>query len=220
MNKIFNIFLNLILPQKCLRCGKSGEILCENCLPRLRRCEDFLGEDVFAVFSYYDPTISEAIKLLKYRGIRMVVPSLAKFMREVVFEEISEAKTMAGFTEDEKIIVVPVPLHKDRLIKRGFNQSEIIARSIINSLNEDKLVLETGALIRTKHTESQVKAVSRTKRLINLNNAFKVVTPEKIKGKVILLIDDVITTGATISECKKELMKAGACKVIVLAVAH
>lgn len=220
LKKILNKILDLVLPQKCLKCGTSDEILCEKCLPKLKRCHEFLGDNVIAVFSYSDNAVSAAIKLLKYRGIKIVAPSLAKFMREVVLEEISELGIMAGGDENEKVIVMPVPLHKERLAKRGFNQSEVIARNIIDSLNEEKLCLMPNILERIKDTESQVSAMSREKRLKNLKGAFFVSNPEKILGKVVILVDDVITTGATISECRKTLEKAGARKVIALIVAH
>lgn len=220
IKNIFNKIIDIILPQKCLKCSVVGEIICANCLPTLKRCQKYLGEDTFSIFSYEDSTVSEAIKMLKYKGITMVVPSLSRMIGETLLEHISEMEIMSASSENEEIIVIPVPLHQERFSKRGFNQSEVIARAFIKELQENKLKLEPNILKRIKNTDSQVSKMTRTKRLINLNNAFRVDNLEKIKGKVAILIDDVITTGATIAECRKTLEKAGARKVIAISLAH
>jgi ComF family protein len=220
IKNIFNKILNLILPQKCLKCGEAGELICEKCLSQVKRNEKKLPENTFAVFSYGDQTISEAIKLLKYRGIKVVAPTFSKYLRENLLDHIAESTMMANLGENEEVLVIPVPLYKDRLKKRGFNQSEVIAKNIIKEIGGINLRLDTKTLKRVKNTESQVSKMTRTKRLINLNNSFQINAPENVFGKIIILVDDVITTGATIAECRKTLMKAGARKVISLAVAH
>jgi len=104
-------------------------------------------------------------------------------------------------------IVVPVPLHIKRLRERGFNQAYLIAKRIFHNKKVDFKVL-----IRTIDTPHQM-GLKRSLRLKNVKDAFKVIEQKKIKDKVVLVVDDVITTGATITECSKELLRAGAKEV-------
>ncbi|MEI6296353.1 MAG: ComF family protein [bacterium] len=216
----FNKILDLLLPQKCIGCGISGELFCEECLYGAKKCEKYLGDDTFAVFSYKDKNIKKAISLIKYKGVKYMTPPLAKYIYDLALEEISQIKMMSGNNIDEKIIVIPVPLHKSRLKTRGFNQSELIARQFLKLDTGNSFFLDTESLERVKETESQVKTDGREKRLVNLKDAFCVPYPENVKNKIILLVDDVITTGATIDECRKTLKNAGARKVFAVAIAH
>ena len=113
------------------------------------------------------------------------------------------------------LVVIPVPLHKNRQDLRGFNQSELIARKLSKKLN-----LPGGcALARTKDTEAQV-SLSREFRLTNLVGAFTCTDKEFITGKNILLVDDVATTLSTLNECARALKDAGAKKVWGIVVAR
>lgn len=111
--------------------------------------------------------------------------------------------------------ICPVPLHTKRLIWRGFNQSTELAKQISRSTNIP--VLNT-ALVRTRNTKPQTQ-LGHKERKENLKNAFAA-NPEQIRGKSILLIDDVYTTGATLRECSKAILGAGAAKVDVLVLAR
>ena len=103
----------------------------------------------------------------------------------------------------EGVVVVPVPLHKARLRERGFNQSLLLARALASRL---KLDLDYRALKRRRATRPQTE-LSGNEREENVKGAFTIVDPKGIKGKEILLIDDVYTTGATVSECARVLKK-------------
>jgi ComF family protein len=118
------------------------------------------------------------------------------------------------------VLVVPVPLHQRKLHQRGFNQSEIIAKSALK-LRHDKERFEFCAnrLERRRETKSQI-GLSSHQRRENLRGAFAVVEAERIKGREILLVDDVFTTGTTASECARVLRRAGASKVWVATVAR
>ena len=218
--QILEKILNFILPQRCLGCSKNGNLACEDCLLLAPRCEKYLENDTFAVFSYQNKFIKEVIKALKYKGLTSLGAPLGQFIYNSVLEEISLEKIMQNDDPDDKIMIVPVPLHKDRLAKRGFNQSEEIARTFFELSDKNLFSFESDALLRIKATESQVSVMDRKNRLKNLKGAFAVKYPEKIKGKTILLVDDVITTGATIEECRDILKRSGAKEVIAVAVAH
>ena len=112
--------------------------------------------------------------------------------------------------------IVPVPLHKVRQVKRGYNQSELIANEFAKHVGKE---VKVDVLSRVKQTPSQV-GLKYAQRQDNLKDAFKVKNRTGLKGKVVLLIDDVFTTGATSSYCSEVLLKAGASAVYVLCVAH
>ena len=123
------------------------------------------------------------------------------------------------------MLVVPVPLHARKLRQRGFNQSELIARVAIkrHALNppagSGHLVLHPGILERRRETQSQT-GLTRHQRRENIRGAFAVVRPAEIAGRDILLVDDVFTTGTTVSECARVLRRAGASKIYVATVAR
>ena len=112
--------------------------------------------------------------------------------------------------------VVPVPLHKARKRKRGFNQSYELARYIADSKG---LELMEKALIKKVNVAPQT-SLPAEQRKINNKGAYEVVEPQKIKGKTLLLVDDVYTTGATVSECSFVLLKSGAKEVRVVTLAQ
>lgn len=112
-------------------------------------------------------------------------------------------------------VIIPVPLHKSRLSKRGYNQSERIARGISEILN---IPLDTKSIIRAKSSESQVTK-KRYQRWENVEGIFEVVAPQQIANKHILLVDDILTTGATIEACAREILKAEGTKVSIFTLA-
>ncbi len=218
--KFINAVLDILLPQKCIGCKKEGEILCENCITSLPRCTEYVGNDNFAVFSYKNKLTKDIIHSLKYKGRKNLAEMLGRYLYDTVLEEISIEELMENDIENQKIIIIPVPIHDKKLAKRGFNQSEEIAVSFFSLCGEDNFCLKSNALKRIKETDSQVSVMNREKRLKNLNDAFCVNEPQNIFGKTIILIDDVITTGATIEECRKTLKKEGAKRVLALSLAH
>jgi len=112
--------------------------------------------------------------------------------------------------------LVPLPLHPSREKERGFNQSELLAEIISKTFN---LPLEKNILIRAKNTRAQAELTDWEERQANLQNAFTVADPENLKGKNIILVDDVYTSGATMSAAAETLHKAGAKKIIGLVLA-
>jgi ComF family protein len=119
---------------------------------------------------------------------------------------------------DPAPIVVPVPLHAGRRRERGFNQAELIARNAMKLLPE-RLQLAKTVLIRRRATQSQV-GHTREERLENLRGAFRVADSARIEGRNVIVVDDVMTTGATLSECARVLKRAGAEQVWAATVAR
>ncbi|GJL66260.1 MAG: hypothetical protein NPIRA05_12310 [Nitrospirales bacterium] len=113
-------------------------------------------------------------------------------------------------------LIMPVPLHSTRLREREYNQSLLLAHRLSTHFH---IPLTYTALIRTRQTTPQT-ALSRKDRLNNLRRSFAVTSPETIKGKTILLVDDVFTTGTTVNECAKTLRKAGSGSVYVVTLAR
>lgn len=134
-------------------------------------------------------------------------------------------KAYLRFWEQEKFdLVLPVPLHRKKFRKRGFNQSYLLIRSWKSISNPSAVELTAipvskSVLIKNKATLPQT-GLSRQQRLINIKGAFRVEDPQKVNAKKVLLIDDVYTTGATVNECARVLLKAGAEFVDVLTVAR
>jgi ComF family protein len=121
-------------------------------------------------------------------------------------------------------LVLPVPLHRRRFRRRGFNQAYLLAKALIRQLNRIEsestiTTVERGALLRTRRTASQT-GLKRKGRLQNIKDAFRVKKTAAIKDRRILLIDDIYTTGATVNECAKVLLGSGALRVDVLTVAR
>jgi ComF family protein len=121
--------------------------------------------------------------------------------------------------ETSAILVIPVPLHSSKRRQRGFNQAELIARVALKRDAGVQLELGPHLLKRRRVTQSQI-GLSQNQRRENLRGAFKVMKPEKVSGREVLLVDDVFTTGTTVSECARVLRRAGARKVWVATVAR
>jgi ComF family protein len=130
------------------------------------------------------------------------------------------AEVIQGFgSEFISATVVPVPLHPSKLRQRGFNQAEEIARAALKQLKRPTLKLATGVLQRRRATDSQT-GLSDHQRQQNVRGAFVVTSPAEIAGQDVLLVDDVFTTGATVSECVRVLRRQDADRVFVVTVAR
>lgn len=206
--RIFNKILALLFPQKCLGCKKENEILCPDCLGKINRPDTPYLKGIHIAANYQDQTLKKALWMLKYQSVKQLAKPLAELIRERVWKKL----------ETDGWFIVPIPLSWGKLRHRGYNQAELIARHLFNSQNN--LLWGGNILSKIRETKSQVEVKDREERLANIVGSFKVKKPELIKGKKIILIDDVRTTGATMSEAKKILMSAGAKKVVGVVVAR
>jgi len=185
----------------------SGEALCGLC----RRLEPPYVKAT--AYGSYDSGLRELIHLLKYNQVRPA----ANILGRMLVEAMEDLQPLFSASE---ILVVPVPLHSRKLRQRGFNQSELIARAALklkSSAVQYRLI--PGLLERQRETKSQI-GLSRHQRRENIRGAFVVAKPLEVKGREVLVVDDVFTTGTTVSECGRILRRAGATKVFVATVAR
>lgn len=215
--KFLNIILDLVFPVNCISCKESGSILCVNCLLSSPSSSKESAEWIFPLFDYRHPTIKKSIWLLKYKGKRSVASIFAEFMYGRILEELADLSQLENFREP---ILIPIPLAKKRMRERGFNQALLICEKLTKLDKNKNFKLEKDILIKPKDGEHQARIEDRSKRLKNIIGSFVVKNEEKIKGKNIILIDDVTTTGATLNEAKKTLKKAGVKKIIAFTIAH
>lgn len=220
-----NIVLDLILPRFCCSCksklAQYENSICNNCYLKINLTEPtrlhrefsrkFASKNI--VTDFYSPFVFEkdkelqdAIHSLKYDNKFRV----GMYLGEVLGLKIKEHKPDWNLE-----LIIPIPLHKLKKAERGYNQSYFIAKGISKTL---KTKCSESVVKRIKYTESQT-TMNLIQREENIGGAFKVKNKKIISGKNILLIDDVITTGATISECGKVLLEAGAKKILAASVA-
>lgn len=196
--------INIIKGETCKKCGKSvitPEGICNEC----RKIKKFYYDKI-KVIGIYEDILKQAIHLYKYKG---------RWKLGVDFFNL-----IVDYVEPQYIIhndiIIPVPLSKEKLYKRGFSQTLHISKEIGRYYN---LPVYSNILLKYKDTPPQ-STLSREKRLKNLEHSFKVKHKEKIYNKNILLFDDVYTTGATVRECSKVLKENGAKRINVLTIAR
>ncbi|MEE4358612.1 MAG: ComF family protein [Desulfococcaceae bacterium] len=195
----------------CPVCGmpdKQGKkTVCENCrsFPRyFSKCRSF---------GFYEGSLQNMLHRYKYHRKTFLARPLGLLLFSVFARY---------WNPEESILLMPVPLHKNKFRKRGFNQSWLMLRDwpdLARKYFFPSLQPDRGNLIRIRETKSQTH-MPREMRLRNVRGAFSVRWPEKVRGKKILLADDVFTTGATANECAKVLIQAGAAQVDVISFAR
>jgi ComF family protein len=164
-------------------------------------------------YGSYDGTLRDLIHLLKYQQVRPAAAVLGRMLGNSI-------AALEPSLPDGDIQVVPVPLHPRKQAQRGFNQADLIARVALQQLaRRERLQLRTGVLVRQRETGSQI-GLTRHQRRKNVRGAFAVIDPTPIAHRDILLVDDVLTTGTTASECTRVLRRAGAALVWVVTVAR
>ena len=171
---------------------------------------------VHSAFSYSDETIKNMVHAFKYRRQKHCAPLFAEILKDIVHEDIAEHTVMYP---DQPLHLIPIPISLKRYQERGFNQSELLAHALSIHF-PDLLILRTDLLIRTYHTKSQARASNRAARKENIYGCFKVTYGSSVKDLHILLIDDIITTGATLEEASKTLREAGAKSIRAITIAH
>jgi len=194
----------------CLRCGRpfESDVALEAIEPKCRLCRlDFYAFDRARSFATYDDALSEAIVLLKYERVERLGDWFAERLAEIA------GRAPADWRAD---VVVPVPLHRERRRERGYNQAELIARPLARRL---KLPLNPGILLRTKPRPAQL-VLSRTEHWKSVRGAYATAGGARVDNLRVLLVDDVLTTGATLDACARALKKAGAAAVLGLTVAR
>jgi len=181
-----------------LRCG-----LCERAQPPYVKA---------TAYGSYEGGLRELIHLLKYDRVLSAANVLGRMLAEAI-------EDLEPLFQGGKVLVVPVPLYIKKRRQRQFNQSELIARVAVKLKDEIQFEMRPEILERWRETQSQI-GLSRHQRRENMRGAFAVEEPDEVAGREILLLDDVLTTGTTVSECARVLRRAGASKVYVATVAR
>ena len=164
-------------------------------------------------YGSYHPGLRELLHLLKYNGVRPRTRVLGRMLAECLAQFEPEF-------EEEKILLVPVPLYKGKRRQRGFNQAEMIAREALKAYPvKARFALMTDALTRIRDPQSRIGLTSHQRRE-NMRGAFAVSGSAKITGYALVIVDDVYSTGTTVTECARMLRKAGAARVWVATVAR
>jgi ComF family protein len=221
MKKVLHDFIDLVFPNCCPGCDQplvSGEQhLCTSCevdLPLYPANEDILQnfagrlnlDEARAFLKFYHGGIAQnLLHHIKYKGDQELGEYLGKMF-------IQHLRKEAAFNKVE--VVVPVPLHKSKLRARGYNQSEVLAKGIADVLG---ITVDTSSVVRIKKSETQTRK-DRAARWQNVSGIFTL-TNGNLQGKRVLLVDDVITTGATLEACGETILAAGASSLSVAALA-
>jgi competence protein ComFC len=213
--KIYSWLINLLFPIKCLHCGVLDTMLCFDCLSLVKKPHTIADNNIVAITSYKDKYIKRALWLLKFHNRKMVADAFGVKLYEELVAQLEDRTLFENFVDP---ILIPIPLSKKRLHERGYNQAELLARALVRNSGE-KIPIETNALFKVRETDRQALIRERSRRLGNLTRAFNADSTH-VRGKNIVLIDDITTTGATIIEARRALKKAGARKVLALTVAH
>jgi len=200
LQQLFDLSIALLFPPRCVGCGRVDSIWCQN-------CQDQLDETAFPQHvrplpplagitstGVHQGIIREAVQGLKYGNAKSVAHALGERL----------VKQLQG--QDWPIdMIVPVPLHKTRLAERGYNQAQLLSEHVAEVLLYPCL---PEAVHRQRNTQSQV-TLSGAERQANLQDAFQA-DPQVVSRQRVLLIDDVYTTGATLSACAQAVLQAGA----------
>lgn len=174
------------------------------------------GTEISSLFSYKDPLVKELIWQIKFRNNKKLAFMAAELLYDALVGFMEDSGHFSGF---EKPVLVPVPLSKRRLRERGYNQSLLIAREIVNIDKGNNFELAEGAVEKIKDTPAQT-SLKRAEREKNIIGCFAVILPKTVRGRNIIILDDVYTTGSTIGELRKVLIEAGAKKVIGFTLTH
>lgn len=227
VSEIFSDFISLVYPRYCLACAdglvKGEEIICTKCIHALPRTgyhlekENPLYKRLFgripleAAFAFLifnkGGTVQKLMHEFKYNNHREIGIAIGR----VYGEELSKSGFFDSFD-----MILPVPLHPEKLRRRGYNQSEEFSKGLEEKLGAP---CKGETIQRLVMTDTQTRK-SKLKRWENVKEVFRVSNPEAVHGKRILLVDDVITTGATVEACAHALMNSGCGHLSVCSMAY
>ncbi len=206
--------LDIIFPDRCVGCGSIGRLLCLVCESSIQRCG--VRKDIWigSVFSYKDPKIQRLVWLLKYGNAIRVATYFGHYMAEGIQDILSTTR------EAGPVFLIPVPLSSVRRRERGYNQSELLVREIMNYLPAKSVCIEKNLLLRKHTAVPQAKTKNRAERITNMTGCFTITTHSISKSSVLILIDDVVTTGATLLAARQALLDAGYVHIYAQTAAH
>ena len=211
----FTPLLDLLYPPRCAFCRKlvpSGETVCAHCLDTLPYTSGAGGEKHGEFFKvcvaplYYEKDVRESLHRYKFGEATGYAAAYAPFVADCIRDRLDGQYDLISW----------VPLSRKRLRERGYDQSKLLAEAIAPLLGG----AEVSVLEKRKDVAKQSTMGSAEKRRANIAGAYRVPDPARIAGKRILLIDDIVTTGSTLSECARTLLEADAERVVCAAVAR
>lgn len=189
-----DVILEAVFPEHCIVCGRRGSAVCQRCMsgtfpsPKTRMV---LNRPVHCAYPYAQPVMMKSLRALKYAGIRAAEGPIRKLVLRWAMS--------SGYLLPEDGVLIPVPLHRSKMRERGFNQAEIIAGALAEMVD---LPIRDDVLIRSVHRGSQTSSADR---MMNVSGAFRA-RPNRLKC---LIVDDVLTSGSTMSECARAIEASG-----------
>lgn len=219
LRSLIAMVLDFVYPCYCLACHSKLEpselLLCRSCWNNLPQIPGELEVSTMAhniegpiYFSKaisvweFDPIVQQVIHHLKYQHFQRLAAILGRFM----------ADKLTCLSLPQNTLLVPIPLHQTRLRERGYNQSALLCQAIAEQTG---FSVEPNLVQRIRYTNSQT-TLNVAERRRNVANAFRVAAPAALQEKLVVLVDDVITTGATMNACAQELLTCGARDVYLL----
>lgn len=219
-------FVSLLFPTLCQACGESlvtgEELICLNCRYNLPFTDFHLKPDNMVAQQFWGKIHLEGAYAMCYfaKGGKM-----QHLMHHFKYKGIQKIGNLLGNIAGEQLlkspvfksadVVIPVPLHKSRLRKRGYNQSMCFAEGLSEKM---RIPIEENNLVRLRATETQTHR-SRFSRFENMREVFTLTNPESLRNKHVLLVDDVVTTGSTLEACGTALLKAEGLKLSIATIA-
>lgn len=195
----------------------ASEIL--NTLPRTENQKAANDDSLIILFDYKDERVRELIWELKYKGNKIIARKFGDIILDILRVEIAERSLLESI-HWQNPIMIPMPTSNKRRRERGYNQIEILCAEIIKQ-KDIEFIYSPNNLKKIIHTESQARThATKRERVSNLEGTFEVTNPQEIKGRCVILVDDVTTTGATLNEAKRTLMGAQARRILCVALAH
>jgi len=218
MNKLksfMSLILDLILPKNIEETNieNMSEIDILNEVPE---ANDIKNIHFKSLLQYRNKITRKAIWAIKYNKNQKLIRKFSVLLYEFILENTIDETAFNNF---DNPLLIPIPMHKNNIKERGYNQSELIAKEIYKIDEGKNFELTLDALLKEKETPHQSTLKNKIERLKNLKDCFSA-NENKIKNRNVILIDDVITTGTTMTEASKTLRKAGAKKVIGFSIAH
>ncbi len=209
--KILNTLLDILFPIECLACGKNNTLLCDDCQRsiKINQLDYFSTKYINRVYvsaSFRQKLLQKIIHYYKYSYIE----KLSKPLSELLINYYLLVKDKL-----DNPILIPVPLHQQRLLVRCFNQSNLIAQEFCKYF---RYQLQKDLVIRNRHTKQQAK-LNKGERIKNMHGAFEIVNKSFVADKNFIIIDDLYTTGSTVGEIAKILKRNGANQIWCLVIA-
>ncbi len=210
--------LSFIFPEHCVGCNREGSALCAICERTITTKATALSGTTAVLFDYQNPLVKKAVWALKYHRRR----ALGRYFGTALYREFFKQLMKGGKHVGEEIVLIAIPGSKKALALRGYSHAAIIAETIAKCGMADGMRISAprNVLYKKKEVMQQVKARGKAERTKNVANVFNIRDGEKLFGKTVILIDDVITTGATMNEARRVVKIWKPKRILALAVAH